>query len=134
MPRIDLTKEAVAAGVGVVDELVGGIVLTTPIDVMGLGLQDLVRLGGAGATILAWMNNVSPALVEPAMYGFTTLAAKSATRLMQNMLAPVPAAALGTPRAAALGTPRAAAIVRQQAMREAAMAATAREPEEVTVF
>ena len=129
MAKIDLAAEGIAVGVGIVDEVVGDMV--SEVDVLGLDLQTLYRFGGVVLTGLGVMQNIAPAYTEPALHGFTTLAGKSATRLVKGMLG-------GVAPAKALGVPQARAIVRQQAQkaaeRVAAMAATAREPEEVISF
>jgi len=87
MPRINLTKEAAALGVGVLDQVLEKIDLDQASSVQPFqNFTDWGRTALAGGSSLAYMNNMYTELAEPVMYASSSLAAKSVTRMVQEIL------------------------------------------------
>lgn len=87
MPRINLTKEALALGVGALDT-----VLETYDRNNGGSAKPFQNLTDWGRTVvavgsaLAYMSNMLPDIAEPVLYASSALAAKSVTRLVTEGL------------------------------------------------
>ena len=87
MPRINLTRGAVALGVGVVDELLDKMDRDNKANPEPFqNMTDWARAGLAVGSSLAYMNGIQTNLAEPIMYASAPLLAKSTTRLVQEIL------------------------------------------------
>ena len=87
MPRLNITKEAAALGVGVLDTVLESIDKSQASSVQPYqNFTDWGRTALAVGSGLAYINNMMPELAEPVLYASSALAAKSASRLVMDIL------------------------------------------------